>query len=52
MTSNEGASITEWLGNLQRRRQGGEQPLWERHLSKLVDRRAHQIAADAANDRR
>ena len=36
MTAEEGASITEWLGNLREGDQAAAQPLWERYFSKLV----------------
>jgi DNA-directed RNA polymerase specialized sigma24 family protein len=36
MTADEGASITEWLGNLREGDQAAAQPLWERYFSKLV----------------
>jgi DNA-directed RNA polymerase specialized sigma24 family protein len=36
MTVDEGASITEWLGNLREGDQAAAQPLWERYFSKLV----------------
>jgi DNA-directed RNA polymerase specialized sigma24 family protein len=36
MTVDEGASITEWLGNLREGDHAAAQPLWERYFSKLV----------------
>jgi DNA-directed RNA polymerase specialized sigma24 family protein len=36
MTADEGASITEWLGNLREGDQAAAQPLWERYFTKLV----------------
>ena len=36
MIADEGASITEWLGNLREGDQAAAQPLWERYFSKLV----------------
>ena len=52
MTSNQGASITEWLGNLREGDKAAAQPLWERYFSKLVAvartklRRMRRMTAD------